>query len=108
MNEKRSIPVILFLTASLIFLTVAANATPATAASTDALTQLQSGLVASDQLTAGNSGYWSFYGSAVLQNAPYAHYEDASGLNVGVQAATEGQWAGSGIPGLSCDTIEQG
>ncbi|MDG6906489.1 MAG: hypothetical protein JRN20_11960 [Nitrososphaerota archaeon] len=94
MYQKKSATVILLLTASLILLTIATNAGPAASAATATLTKIQSGLVVSDSLTTRNTAYWAFYGSAVPENAPYSYYEDTSGLNVGVQAAAEGQWAG--------------
>ena len=56
---------------------------------------VSSGLVASDSLTTGNTGYWYFGGDAASQpGAEYAHSEDAQGLHIGVQSATGGTWSG--------------
>ena len=52
------------------------------------ISEVQSGLVARDSLTTGNTAYWTFYGDAVAQNAPYKYNENSSGLYIGVKAAT--------------------
>ena len=67
--------------------------TPAYGSST--LNQTQSGFVASDSLTTGNTAYWRAGGSANGQpGAKFTFSEDSSGLHIGVQAASNGQWAG--------------
>src|SRR5256712_9934526 len=57
-------------------------------AATGSVTKVQSGLVASDSLTSGNSSYWTFGGGAVKYN----YYEDAQGLHLGVQSPSSGTW----------------
>ncbi len=57
-------------------------------------TQTQQGLVKQDTLTTGDTSYWTFSGSAVLQGAPTTSSEDAQGLHLGIKAAVSGQWAG--------------
>src|SRR5207302_531997 len=63
----------------------------------------RSGLVVSDPLNnetktqqqlQANPGYWTYGGDAPLENAPYAVYRDTQGLHVGVQAPSNGTWAG--------------
>ncbi len=41
-----------------------------------------------------NPGYWSYYGSAPVENAPYTFSRDTQGLHIGVQAPANGTWAG--------------
>ncbi|HEY4673881.1 MAG TPA: cadherin-like domain-containing protein [Nitrososphaerales archaeon] len=61
-----------------------------------------SGLVASDSLTTpktrqqlqADQSYWLYYGSAVAQNAPVDFFQDAQGLHIGVQAVSNGAYAG--------------
>jgi len=57
-------------------------------------TPTQQGLVKQDTLTTGDTSYWTFSGSAVLQGAPTTFSEDAQGLHLGIKAAVSGQWAG--------------
>ena len=56
----------------------------------------QTGLVASDSLTDGDSSGWQFTGSAVEMNpnAPYAGFEDATGMHIGVLGPQQNTWAG--------------
>lgn len=67
------------------------------------INQVQSGLVASDPLNnetmtqqqlQANPGYWFYYGSAPLENAPYTFFRDTQGLHIGVKAPSNGTWAG--------------
>src|SRR5207249_295205 len=67
---------------------------PITKASVGSLNRVQSGVLAQDSLTTGNLAYWTFYGDAVQEHAPYTYGEDSQGLHVGIQAAKQGQWAG--------------
>ena len=53
----------------------------------------QSGLVIGDPL-AGKSGTWTFWGDAIAKNTTYAHFENSTGLFLGVKSASSGQWAG--------------
>ena len=63
----------------------------------------QSGLVAYDHLTnetmtqqqlTANRVYWNYDGDAPNENAPYGYSRDATGLHIGVQAPSDGTWAG--------------
>ena len=63
----------------------------------------RSGLIASDSLTnetetqqqlQSNSGYWTYTGDAINENAPYQFSRDSSGLHIGVQAPKDGTYAG--------------
>lgn len=65
--------------------------------------QTSSGLVAYDPLNnetqtqqqiQANPGYWTYGGSAAAENAPYAFFKDPQGLHIGVQATSDGNWAG--------------
>jgi hypothetical protein len=65
--------------------------------------QVKSGLIAYDSLInetktqqqlQANQGYWTYGGDAPLFNAPYAFWKDMRGLHVGVQAPSNGSWAG--------------
>jgi len=65
--------------------------------------QVKSGLIASDSLTnetktqqqlQANLGYWTYGGDAPLFNAPYTFWKDTQGLHIGVQAPSNGSWAG--------------
>ncbi|HEV2389812.1 MAG TPA: hypothetical protein VGS04_03715 [Nitrososphaerales archaeon] len=65
------------------------------------INQTQSGLVASDPLTAtlsqsqlAGSSFWIFGGDAVAEGAPYAFSEDSGGLHIGVQATANANYAG--------------
>jgi hypothetical protein len=64
------------------------------------INQTQSGLVASDPLTAtlsqsqlAASSFWTFGGDAVGEGVPYAFNEDSGGLHIGVSSPT-GEYAG--------------
>ena len=80
-----------------------ASATTGTSSGIRSVTQVQSGLVASDSLTnetmtqqqlqAGN-GYWAYAGDAPAEKAPYSFSRDAQGLHIDVQAPSSGTWAG--------------
>ena len=70
---------------------------------TSSISQVQSGLVASDPLNnetetrqqvLADTKYWSYDGSAVPLHAPYDIYKDSLGLHIGVQAKSNGKWAG--------------
>jgi hypothetical protein len=64
-------------------------------AATGMISLVSSGLVASDSLTTGNTGYWYFGGDAMSQpGAKYSYSEDSQGLHIGVQSATGGTWSG--------------
>jgi hypothetical protein len=65
--------------------------------------QVKSGIVVSDSLTnetetqqqiQANPGYWRYGGDAPAENAPYAFSRDTQGLHIGVQAPSNGTWAG--------------
>ena len=67
------------------------------------INQVKTGLLASDSLTnetktqqqlQANPGYWTYGGDAPLFNAPYAFWRDTQGLHIGVQAQSNGSWAG--------------
>lgn len=65
------------------------------------VSQTGSGLVASDPLDStlsqaqlSNSSFWLFGGDAVGEGAPYDFGENSSGLNIGVRATSDGQYAG--------------
>jgi len=80
-----------------------ASATTGTSSSIRSVSQVQSGLVASDSLTnetmtqqqlqAGN-GYWAYAGDAPAEKAPYSFSRDTQGLHIDVQAPSSGTWAG--------------
>src|SRR5207245_11288992 len=55
---------------------------------------IQSGLVASDSLTSGNTSNWLLYGDAVAANASHSGTEDSSGLHIGILTTAEGTWHG--------------
>lgn len=57
-------------------------------AATNSIDKVQSGLVASDSLTSGNTAYWTFDGTATLHD----YYEDNLGLHLGVQSPGSGTW----------------
>lgn len=61
------------------------------------------GLIVSDPLNnetmtqqqlQANPGYWTYYGDAPAENAPYDFYRDTQGLHIGVQAPQDNTWAG--------------
>jgi hypothetical protein len=58
--------------------------------------KMQSGLVASDSLTTGDTSKWQFNGSAaeMQPNAPHEAFEDSSGMLIGVLAPSANNWAG--------------
>jgi hypothetical protein len=67
------------------------------------ISQVKSGLVASDSLTnetetqqqlQTSQGYWKYGGDAPAENAPYAISRDTQGFHNGVQAPANGTWAG--------------
>lgn len=71
--------------------------------SNHSITQVQSGLVASDSLTnetrtqqqlQAESGYWAYAGDAPAEKAPYDFTRDTQGLHIGMQAPSSGTWAG--------------
>ncbi len=80
-----------------------ASATTNTSSGIRSVTQVQSGLVASDSLTnetmtqqqlqSGN-GYWAYAGDAPAEKAPYSFSRDTQGLHIDVQAPSSGTWAG--------------
>lgn len=80
-----------------------ASTTTGTSSGGSSVTQVQSGLVASDSLTnetmtqqqlqAGN-GYWAYAGDAPAEKAPYSFSRDTQGLHIGVQSPSSGTWAG--------------
>jgi len=76
-------------------------------ADTNSVYKIQSGLVASDSLTTGDTSYWTEWGSTI--NTPPRHdfYEDSQGLHIGVQSIPTtqingGKWVNYGA--LSPDT----
>ncbi|TLY02721.1 MAG: hypothetical protein E6K95_05120 [Thaumarchaeota archaeon] len=72
---------------------VYAVSTP-TPASTGHVTQTRAGLDHFDSLTTGNTSYWSIFGSAPAEGAPFAFNENSTGLHLGVQAKFPTTWAG--------------
>lgn len=100
--HRKSVLAPLLVSAAILFLLGAAVA-PAHALGVPlySINQTQSGLVASDPLTAtfsqsqlAGSSFWFFGGDAVAQHAPYAFYEDSGGLHIGVQATANANYAG--------------
>src|SRR5574337_1860325 len=59
-----------------------------TANATNSITKVQSGLVTSDSLTTGDTGNWTFAGTATSHD----YYEDSQGLHIGIKAPQSGQW----------------
>ncbi len=68
-----------------------------------AITLVQSGYVASDSLTnetrtqaqlQANPGYWFYGGDAPAENAPFSYSRNTTGLHIGVQAPSNGTFAG--------------
>jgi hypothetical protein len=84
----------LLLVGTLGVIAVGSAAVPAKAQSVLSVGRTQSGLVTNDPLTTGNTGLWVFGGSAVVEGTPYNYYEDSSGLHLGVQSNTGGEWSG--------------
>lgn len=76
---------------------------PPTSNSSGTINKIQCGLYASDplnnetmtqqQLQTGH-GYWVYGGDAPAENAPYSVYRDTQGLHIGVQAPSNGTYAG--------------
>jgi hypothetical protein len=73
----------------------------AATSATGTISKVSSGLVASDpldqQLTMQqleSSSYWTFNGDASSEGAPYNFYENSGGLHIGVQAVSDGTYAG--------------
>ena len=58
------------------------------------VTQTRAGLDHFDSLTTGNTSYWSIFGSAPAEGAPFAFNENSTGLHLGVQAKFPTTWAG--------------
>ena len=84
----QSLAGLLLLTLPMFFQLVPARAAPLS------INEVQSGLLAQDSLTSGNTAYWYFYGDAVLTGAPHAYNEDSQGLHIGIQANKAGTWIG--------------
>ena len=62
------------------------------AQSTGSIKQTQSGLVASDSMTTGNTAGWTFGVSTSATGNQYNYYEDSQGLHLGVQSPSSGSW----------------
>lgn len=60
----------------------------AASATSYSITKVQSGLLASDSLTTGNTTFMKTGGTATLHDL----YEDSQGLHIGVQSPSSGQW----------------
>ena len=67
------------------------------------INKIQCGLYASDSLNnqtmtqdqlLASSTYWVYGGDAPGENAPFSYYEDTQGLHIGVQAPSNGTYAG--------------
>src|SRR5690242_13961611 len=67
------------------------------------INQVQSGLVASDPLNNETKSqqqlqsehkYWVYGGDAPARNAPFDFFKDLLGFHIGIQAQTDGAWAG--------------
>src|SRR5437867_12715580 len=89
--------VVLAIAASAILLLVSAfvPAMNITHAAPGDVTQVKSGLVASDSLTTGNTSSWTFGGEAtILPGAKFNHSEDEQGLHIAAQAGVPTPWAG--------------
>ena len=84
----QSLAGLLLLTLPIFFQLLPARAAPLS------INEVQSGLLAQDSLTSGNTAYWYFYGDAVLTGAPHAYNEDSQGLHIGIQAKKAGTWIG--------------
>src|SRR5438094_10337494 len=81
--------VVLAIAASAILLLVDAfvPAMNITHAAPGDVTQVKSGLVASDSLTTGNTTSWTFGGEAtILPGVTFNHYQDTQGLQMAIQA----------------------
>jgi len=64
---------------------------PASAA-TVSISRTQSGLVASDSMTTGNTAGWTFGVSTSATGNEFSYNEDAQGLHIGVQSPSSGTW----------------
>src|SRR5436309_13092802 len=87
--------VVLAIAASAILLLVSAfvPAMNITHAAPGDVTQVKSGLVASDSLTTGNTSSWTFGGEeTILPGAKFTHSEDDQGLHIGRHAVHPRQW----------------
>jgi len=97
----RTFLVLLFLAATMFGLVgMSFNQAHALGAPLYSIGQTQSGLVASDPLTAtlsqsqlSSSSFWLLGGDAVGEGVPYAYSEDSGGLHIGVSSPT-GEYAG--------------
>ena len=67
------------------------------------INKVQSGLVASDPLNnetksqqelQAEQKYWVYGGDAPARNAPFDFFQDLIGFHIGIQAQTDGAWAG--------------
>jgi len=79
------------------------TASATTISQVHSITRAQSGLVSSDPLNNetktqqqlfANQQYWKYSGDAIAENAPYEYSKDSQGLHIGVQAPSNGTWAG--------------
>jgi hypothetical protein len=101
-SPRRGTVLVPVLVAAAAFLLLGAGVGQAHALSVPlySINQTQSGLVASDPLTAtlsqsqlAGSSFWTFGGDAVGEGVPYAYNENSSGLYIGVSSPT-GEYAG--------------
>lgn len=76
---------------------------PAPGSSQGEINKIKCGLYASDSLTnetetqqqlQSSPGYWYYGGDAPAENATYSFYRDSQGLHIGVQAPSNGTYAG--------------
>src|SRR3989441_2287815 len=86
--KRQGLAGLLLLTLPVFFQLLPAQAAPLS------INEVQSGLLAQDSLTTGNTAYWYFYGDAVLTGAPHTYSEDSQGLRIGIQANKAGTWIG--------------
>src|SRR5438445_7338491 len=86
--KRQGLAGLLLLTLPVFFQLLPAQAAPLS------INEVQSGLLAQDSLTTGNTAYWYFYGDAVLTGAPHTYSEDSQGLHIGIQANKAGTWIG--------------
>src|SRR3989454_59380 len=86
--KRQGLAGLLLLTLPVFFQLLPAQAAPLS------INEVQSGLLAQDSLTTGNTAYWFFYGDAVLTGAPHTYSEDSQGLHIGIQATKAGSWIG--------------
>lgn len=76
--------------------------TGSASADANSVYKVQSGLVASDSLTTGDTSYWTPWGSTINTPLLRDFYEDSQGLHIGVQSPYSGKWVNYGA--LSPDT----